>query len=123
MPRHAEDGIWLAPIQDRSRGAAGRGRGGRRGLLGITLDQYLTLVDRTGRLVAAGTGAVIPAELRPILARLGLDGDRWTGAMSRTGRLFGTAIGSAASLAEEAARRGRRWIVAALDVCPPTAPA
>jgi REP element-mobilizing transposase RayT len=114
-PKHDEDGIWLAPIEKRS-AKRGRGERRRRGMLRITLEQYLGLGDRVGRIVRSARHGAIPAELRSILERLDLDVDRWLECMRDAGRMIGTAIGSAASLAREAARRGGRWVVGAMPI-------
>ena len=106
MPRHAEDGIWLMPMMRR------RGDGDHRsGAIGITLDEYLTLVDATGRAVRAGSAGAVAAHLRPILKRLEIDHELWSRSMRDPGRRFGTAVGSAGQLTREAVRRGSRWIV------------
>jgi hypothetical protein len=108
VPRSAEDGIWLAPI-------GGRGSGSREAVLSISLDEYLKIVDGTGRTARADKPGAIPPEARPILERLRLNADRWPEVMLNPARLFGTAVGSAASLAAEAARRGTRRVVGCLD--------
>lgn len=114
VPKHEEDGIWLAPIQDRADHRKRSRR--RRSLLQMTLDQYLTLVDSVGRVVrGAGTGA-IPTSLHPILDRLDLDLQAWLKFIRDPGPMIGTAIGSAANLASEAARRGARWVVGTLPI-------
>ncbi len=85
----------------------------------MTVDQYLEIVDATGRVARRGQRAspgTIPEDLLPILDRLDLDAERWTTVMATTGRMFGSAIGGAASRAAEAVRRRARWIVGALDV-------
>ena len=111
--RHAEDGIWLMPIE--ARDPRTRKRAGRPGLFGFSLEQYLELVDATGRLILKGKGAV-PAHMKPILERLDLDAEKWVEAMRTTRSLFGSAIGSAQSLMREAIRRGCVWIIGAMDV-------
>ena len=113
-PRHAED-CWLAPIGLTTRGD------GRRSLVGLALDDYLRLVDATGRMARAGKRGAVPAALRPILQRLEIDVDRWRSTMRGARRMFGTAIGHASSIAEEAARRGTRWVVSAIDLQQPLA--
>ncbi len=120
-PRHAEDGIWLTPIEDRVERDCDR-RSRRRGLFGITLDQYLELLDATGRILRGGKRGAIPAHLRPILQRLDVDPRRWGTAMGQVTRLFGTAIGSARALAREAVRRGTARVIGALDIYQETAP-
>ncbi|MFW5734806.1 MAG: hypothetical protein ACOCZK_05120 [Planctomycetota bacterium] len=71
-----EAGLWIAPIPactlDERRAC-------------LELDDYLELVDQTGR---------IPPELRSILERLQLDADAWLQEMRSSGFLFGAAIGS-----------------------------
>ncbi len=109
MPRHAEDGIWLVPVESRRHDARGSGS------IGLTLDEYLTLVDATGRVVRSGAGS-IPPHVRPILTRLQIDTAAWTRSMLHPGRRFGTAVGSATQLAREAVRRGCRWIVNVCDL-------
>ena len=113
----AEDGIWLAPIRRNAmESAGGNGSQSRVGISHLNLDQYLQLVDATGRIVRGDKAGAIPQELLPILDRLAIDADQWFKSMRSTRRMLGTAIGSAKSLAVEAARRGTKWVVSALDV-------
>jgi len=98
--RSAEDGIWLAPIAE-------AGDGSRSGVLPLSLDDYLTIVDATGRLIRSGKRGFIPPQLPPILERLKLDASRWSAAWHGLGRVLGTAVGSSESRAAEARRRGR----------------
>jgi hypothetical protein len=67
-----EEGLWLAPVNDRREAQAGRV-----GLVsGFTLSCYLRLVDAAGRLERDGKGS-LPADAASIFARLGLEGSRW----------------------------------------------
>jgi hypothetical protein len=99
---HAEHGLWLCPLE---RCIVGEPLANWR----ITPDEYLTLVDATGRIVRAGKRGSIPPELAPILARLELTVEAWVSSML-LGGWRGTAWGSAASRAAEAARRGWQWV-------------
>jgi len=74
------------------------------------LYDYLDLLDRTGRAVAAGKTGRIPPDLAPILERLQIDVDRWVATVTRFGRWFRRAAGSAQALCAEAARVARRWL-------------
>ena len=107
MPTADEAGLWIAPILaatvDIPIGAPLTPF--------ITLDDYLTLVDTTGRIVCEGKRGAIPASLAPILERLRLDLDGWLDLMAHGGHLGHGAIGALASRAREALRRGARWIV------------
>ena len=48
-----------------------------KGFLPMTLDQYLGFVDTIGRMIRRGQRGQIPADLPPILQRLGLDPTAW----------------------------------------------
>ena len=97
-----EAGVWVAPIE---RASAGNGPAI------IALDDYLTLVDETGRIVRSEKRGSIPADLAPILDRLDLDLDAWLDLMRAAGSFLSSAVGRAAARAREAIRRGARWIV------------
>ena len=70
----------------------------------------ILVLDWTGREIRVDKRGAIPAELDPILNRLGLDADRWCNVVSRFGKLFKRAAGTAEHLAEEARRRGLQWM-------------
>jgi hypothetical protein len=77
----------------------------------FTVDDYLTLLDATGRLLKAGKRGTIPPELSPILQRLDLSVDAWLATMLGWRMLaFTGALGHAATRTQTAARRGLRWI-------------
>jgi REP element-mobilizing transposase RayT len=89
----------------------------RRGLFShLTLEDYLTLVDKLGRLVRSGKRGRIPRDLPPILERLQFDARGVMAAMASTARLFGSVWGTRASCAEEAARCQRARVVSALQL-------
>jgi hypothetical protein len=111
-PRHAEDGIWLAPIEMR----AGDTIESCGGLLPLSVEEYISIVDEVGREMRRKGDGVVPARLAPILERLGIGGSKLIGEMTRTGELIGTVVGAAASRAREALRRGARWVVSTLEV-------
>lgn len=102
-----ESGLWIASIVratiDQPDGCAFTAA--------ITLDDYLTLVDETGRIVRGDKRGAIPANLAPILDRLRIDLDAWVSLM-RSGGHFGLgSFGALASRAREALRRGAKWII------------
>jgi REP element-mobilizing transposase RayT len=101
---HAEDGLWLTSL-------AGCQVGETLANKAFTADEYLTLLDATGRLLKAGKRGVIPPELAPILARLDLSVDAWLATMLGW-RMFAftSALGHATTRAAEATKRGLRWI-------------
>jgi len=125
---HAEDGLWLTPMGDccveddeadtddeaDAVGGGAHGPGGRgrpRPQAGMALDEYLELLDATGRTLAKGKRGQIDPRLAPILARLDLRVEDWIATMVGWRMLWGgSAIGRHATRAAEAARRGLDWI-------------
>ena len=85
-------------------------------MLPVTLEEYLTLVDVTGRLARSGKRGSIPAQLPPLLERLKIDVDGWMTALTTAQRHFGSTVGSRLSRAAEAMRRGAHRVVGSLDV-------
>ena len=73
------------------------------------MDDYLKLLDWTGRQIVSGKRGAIPAELAPILDRLGVEGSSWLDAIASFDKKFGHVVASAVEMAEKAARAGRRW--------------
>jgi len=102
--KHAEDGLWLTPL---ARCQVGEVLANKT----FSVDDYLTLLDATGRLLKAGKRGAIPPELAPILARLDLSVEAWLATMLGW-RMFAftSALGHAATCAQEATKRGLRWI-------------
>ena len=82
----------------------------RHGFLPMTVDEYLELLDWTGRQVAPGKRGAIDSGLPPILERIGVNPGSWMNLIENFEHWFYGAIGSASELAREAARTGRRWL-------------
>ena len=75
----------------------------------MTLDQYLQLVDWTGRQLRRGKRGTIPAELADILQRLDVDSSVWLEGIEHFGQWFHRAAGCAQAMMEKAQQAGRRW--------------
>ena len=108
--RHAEDGLWLTPV---ARCVAAKPEGEAVPELEgpLTVDEYLELLDATGRSLAKGKRGQIDPRLLPILARLDLRVEDWLATMVGWRMLWGgSAIGTWATRQSEAARRGLDWI-------------
>ena len=105
-PTGPEHGLWCAPL---ARCLVDHGPDGGH-YSPLTVDEYCTLVDETGRIIKRGKRGAIPAHLAPILERLELDCERWLDAMRTAGSLLGRAIGTARSRAAAAARAGKQWL-------------
>ena len=76
---------------------------------GVTAEEYLELVDETGRVVKAGKRGVIPGHLAGILERLRIKPSQWVESTSHYGRKFKRVAGSSEALLEAARRAGKRW--------------
>src|SRR5690606_34111656 len=102
--RDPEHGLWLAPVRACVTGdvfADG---------CPFTVDEYLDLVDATGRVLRAGKRGRIPPELPAILSRLDLRVEDWLATMTGWRALCGGAIGALEARMAEAARRGVSWV-------------
>lgn len=75
----------------------------------MNLDEYVRLLDWTGRQVRHGKCGAIPAKLQPILKRFGLQAESWLSVVTQWGRWFHRAAGRADRLTTWAQRFGRRW--------------
>jgi hypothetical protein len=105
-----QESTWMAPI-------GGAGEGARAPLLGMAPKQYVAIVETAGRTPDPRKGKSIPKHVKSVLEKLQIDAERWIRTVKETKRLYGTAIGTAASLTVEAARRGLTRVIGALDVC------
>ena len=107
---------WLTPLTLDERSAAYKGampsksvkRASDKGFLGMSFELYLKLLDWTGRQIRRDTKkGRIPAELAPIMERIGLSGELWCDVVKRFGKIFKRVAGTPESLAHEAILRGR----------------
>ncbi|NCD34878.1 MAG: hypothetical protein EOL87_15860 [Spartobacteria bacterium] len=74
------------------------------------MDEYLELVDLTGRRLAAGKKGQIDAKLLPILESMQIDADNWLNTVEKYGRLFYRVSGRLENITESAKKAGRRWL-------------
>ncbi len=108
---------WLTPVPDADVPAragssapnAPNRRASDRGFLPMTLDEYLELLDWTGRQMREGKRGAIRSDLRPILERLHIKADAWIDTIERFGRAFHRVVGRVSSMAALAATRGKSW--------------
>ena len=79
--------------------------------LPFSLDDYMDLVDWSGRIVREGKRGAIPEELPPILERLGVDERAWVRAIQKGQRLqFHHAAGRASAIKVAAEQFGRSFL-------------
>ncbi len=105
---------WLAAITDRHLpkdqcyGQRGHRISDDTGLP-LSLDQYLKLLDWTGRQVRKDKRGAIPAELDDILTRLAIEPSMWLEGIENFSNWFGAVAGRAASVLAHAEAAGRHW--------------
>ena len=97
------------PDEDGSDGT-GRWRASEKGLLPIRLEDYLELLDWTGRSVREVKRGSIPAHLAPILERLHINAENWLATICDFESGFGCVVGRVQQISEAAHRLGRRWL-------------
>lgn len=84
-------------------------RASDKGLLPLTLDDYLKLLDASGRILRSEKAGSIPENLAPILKRLGINGDLWSQLLVHFDDWFGHIVGASHKVMSRAAAAGRRW--------------
>lgn len=84
-------------------------RASDKGLIPVSLDDYLQLLDASGRIIQAGKSGAIPQHLAPILERLGIRSEMWADLVTGFDQLFGRVVGAPEKVAHRAAQAGRHW--------------
>ncbi|MFO0922448.1 MAG: hypothetical protein U0905_08190 [Pirellulales bacterium] len=108
---------WLAPLQLNEHDVVGAKphHGGTRasdkGFLSMTLAEYSTLLDWTGRQKRPDKQGKIPDNLQPILERIGIEGSMWCDLVWDFSKYFGKcyAAGKPVNLQKEAENRNIAW--------------
>jgi len=104
---------WLSPVElDRREErltSKTRRRASDRGFLSLTLDQYLELLDWTGRQVRSDKRGAIPVDLAAILERLQVSTNCWVDLVAGFGRWFRRTVGRPSSMVAACQRHGRCW--------------
>ncbi len=78
--------------------------------LPVSRDEYLALVDWSGRSIREGKKGSIPEDLLPILTRLELNGDGWNTSIKYFHHSFQRAAGNYKSLESMSQRLGLKWL-------------
>ena len=95
--------IPLAPMR-------GEGRRNGRAMLAIRVDDYIELLEWTGRAVRKRPSGTLRGEPPAVLETLKLRADAWVRTMAGAGLSEQTILGQPASIEAEAVRRGKRWL-------------
>ncbi|CAM2006237.1 transposase [Acanthopleuribacter pedis] len=97
---NASPPTWLCPFRDRGR---------QMGFLDIDFDDYLAVLDWTGRKLQAGKAGHIPEDLAPILERLAVNPECWLETSANFPARFKKAAGTVDHMDEQAKKCRRRW--------------
>lgn len=73
-------------------------------------EEYLELVDWTGRAIRDDKRGFIPENLPPILARLGIGDEPWVESISHYGRRFHGFVGPVEALRRLGGKFGKKWL-------------
>ena len=82
-----------------------------KGILPISEDEYINLVDRSGRLVRKNKRGSIDPDLQPILDRIRANTKSWEDTVSHFENKFGLAVGIVENIHKFAHRLGKRWFI------------
>lgn len=82
----------------------------RESAIPFELNEYIALVDWSGRAILANKRGSIPANAPPILTRLGINDKDWINHIHYFERQFPTVAGSIDKLKQLAEQTSRRWI-------------
>lgn len=80
------------------------------GAIPMTQQEYLALVDWSGRQLQRAKRGRIPDHLPPILSRLSINGDHWVAEMQHYGHWYYRAVGSLISMERYCQHLGQRWL-------------
>jgi hypothetical protein len=78
--------------------------------LNMKLDDYLSLLDSTGRNIATDKTGSIPRDLEPLLERMELNIEHWTDTVEHFGKRFYHIAAPVKTLIESASKLGLKWM-------------
>jgi len=99
----AQRDSWLIPIEYNELEI-------ERPFLNMKLEDYLSLLDWTGRNIVAGKNGSIPSDMEPLLQRMELNIENWTDTVEHFGMRFYHVAAPVKSLVAAASRLGLKWM-------------
>ena len=108
---NAMSNSWLSPLgrSQKTRDGSAR-RCSNDEVISLTLEEYLRLLDWTGRQIRQDKRGAIPADVSPVLERLRIQSAGWVEVVANFGRWFKHAAGTPESLNKLAKKRDVRSI-------------
>ena len=107
---HGEQAGWLAPVpldppRKKVREKSSSRRASNKGCLMMSLDQYLQLLDWTGRELRSDKRGSIPKGLDPMLERLQCSSETWLDLIRNFRKRFRVEVGLTTTLQSVSSRR------------------
>ncbi|MGI6524009.1 MAG: transposase [Bdellovibrionota bacterium] len=99
LEEKANKSSWLAPIFSTP---------DKKGLLPVDFDDYLQILEWTGKQLVEGKRGFIPLDLVPVLERLKLNLENWTESVTTFGKDFHLVIGSESSIRAISAEKNKK---------------
>jgi hypothetical protein len=107
-----------APLDDpRWLTSASARRASDKGLLPVGLDDYLQLLDASGRIVREGKSGSIPSHLEPILDRLGIRREMWSALVTGYDEMFGHVVGAFTEVSQRGSTSGPALVPWPVPLC------
>ncbi len=78
--------------------------------LAIDFDEYIRLVEWTGKAMQADKRGAIPADVAPTLERLNINPDQWSNSVKHFESRFFYTVGEFSRMLNNAINSGRRWV-------------
>jgi hypothetical protein len=103
LTRLAKQDSWLSPIQYNELET-------EKPCLNMKLDDYLSLLDATGRNITTKKNGSIPMDMIPLLERMELNIENWTDTVEHFGNRFYHIAAPVKNLAEAASQLGLKWM-------------
>ena len=103
LARAAQRDEWLSPIKYNELQTDPTG-------LNMKLEDYLSLLDWTGRHIVAGKKGSIPADLAPLLERMELNIENWNDTVQHFGKRFYHIAAPVKELVSAASGLGLKWL-------------
>ena len=108
---HGANAGWLSPVPLEPKRQAVRAkkterRASNKGVLPLGLGEYMDLLDWTARQVRTDKRGAMPADLEPIMERLGVSAELWVECVVNFRKWFRSAVGRPKSMSTHADSRG-----------------
>jgi CHAD domain-containing protein len=107
LTREASRDSWLSPIYET---LLNKNKEEYGSFLNMREEDYLELLDWTGKQQRPDKSGSIPAELQPLLERMAIDMEAWLETVKKFDTWFHRVAGRLENVTEAAKRHGKKWL-------------